>query len=246
MENELRALFIQQRVSLLSGANVINRKQVKNATVHKDESDASKYFVEMLKKHNGSVGKCGKNEAHWHTNNLKCSKEGGDVMQSIALKTLNHPATMIKRTKKDASMISLDIGDSTTKETQASDVGLIQFDNFDDAISKDFVAEELVNRLKTENLLNFSKSANSEALHDPRTCQKCKKVEGKILEAKFLKHHATKVESRMLDRKIDDVIHTMDTVFMIGQLAASLPKHSDSPEKIWARLLHNEDLSGHG
>lgn len=99
------------------------------------------------------------------------------------------------------------------------------------------VSLELMNRLKTENLLQLSKNSTTTEMHDPKKCEACKKQEAKLAEYEFLKRHKTRIESALLDRKIDDVLWTRDTVMMIGDIARTLPKPSEDPEIIWRKLM---------
>lgn len=268
MEDETRALFIQQRLNLLSTDRRQHRKPknkkdarhtVKKGDGVKVRSCELTKLAEVVKANNSQhtetrkrtmVTSESKSDTAKRSPNMIGSGDSNEIPsqnQSIASKiaksskgcckvqksTKKHDCEPFERRTLVGGNVKTDKCPRVFVTSQSGEISLRNFDSNQENV----VAKELVNRLKTENLLNTTKLANRKKIHDPKSCKKCIETEEKFAQYEFLKRRITRVESLNLDWKIDDVIHTTDTIFMIGDLAATLPKPSDDPKDIWDKLL---------
>lgn len=252
MEDETRALFIQKKMNLLTSDGHQHRKpKGKRDVKHRVEKGVKVQNYEVAKlaevvksnnSHNVGTRKttdCGtldSQKRHSTMNGAGDGKETSSKGGASASKVVKKNKLQ-KREPTEGALVNYDVTHSECpSKFVMSQTGEICLQNFDSNQEK-FVAKELINRLKTENLLYSTKLANRKKIHDPKSCPKCIETEEKIARYEFLKRQVTRVESSNLDRKIDDIIHTTDTIFMIGDLAATLPKHSDRPNDVWDKLF---------
>ncbi|XP_033646427.1 uncharacterized protein LOC117305676 isoform X2 [Asterias rubens] len=104
---------------------------------------------------------------------------------------------------------------------------------------KILIDREIVNRLKIENLLSAMKRASSSRTTDAlESCQQCRLSQEAVLKRTFVRNKTSKLGNELTDQKVDLEISTKDPLTAIGDLARSLPKPSDNPEEIWAKLLN--------
>lgn len=223
MDEEKRCLFIQQRINLLSGHN-------ENSLFHHNDSDNGTGDGGKTSKKTRKVELTGKEDQE----RLEiCGRLAQIVDLNLRQEHDQQFGTKVNGQRKKVK------GHHTDRTFQAlgdDNTGII-FGSENRDLNEKCVAKELVNRLKTERILYLAKEANRAEIHDPKKCKSCRKQEEKIAEYEFLKRQKTKLESAALDRKIDDVVHTTDTVLMIGDLARTLPKPSEDRKIIWDKLL---------
>lgn len=231
MDDETRTLFIQQRLNLLSAErrlrlNPAFKKEISSGVRKYDENKIQSYRLTKLAE-------------IVQANNFHRIKTRKMTMAAVE-STSNSRKSDADDIQSKSGALAPKCG-KCSRQLVTSQKGEISLTNFNPN-QDHFVAKELVNRLTTENLLYATKSANRKKIHDPKSCKKCIRTEEKLARYEFLKRNMTRVESSNLDRKIDDIVHTTDTIFMIGDLAATLPKHSDDPDDIWKKLLHNSGV----
>ncbi|XP_033120408.1 uncharacterized protein C8orf48 homolog [Anneissia japonica] len=75
--------------------------------------------------------------------------------------------------------------------------------------------------------------------HDVKTCPVCVKAKEKITEKQFVSRRKTLLQNKLIEDKIQRHLVCKNSLDLIGELAASLPKPSDDPQEIWRRLLNS-------
>ena len=63
------------------------------------------------------------------------------------------------------------------------------------------------------------------------------KLEGDIRQKDFLQKNIRKLQKARIDQKIEEHLIKYNTVSVIGDIAASLPKHTMQSNLVWERLL---------
>ena len=105
------------------------------------------------------------------------------------------------------------------------------------------VPQALVDRIKVNNIIFQMKCSSQCTDHDKQSCKYCQSQEGIITEKLFLRSCKNRLEQNLLSSKVENHLLKQNSVTLIGNIAADLPKPSDKPNLIWQRLLKNEQHS---
>ena len=95
----------------------------------------------------------------------------------------------------------------------------------------------IVNRVEMNNFLAHTKRLSNSTLHDPELCKRCLKLEGIIKQNNFIKANINKLKKVCIDKEIDNHLVMYNSISLIGDLAANLPKPTTSADIIWENLL---------
>lgn len=99
----------------------------------------------------------------------------------------------------------------------------------------------VLERMKIKRTLSAMEKAAKEEYHEPRHCQTCreKKAELDALEAEklFTQSRAKALQNKIIDAQVEEHLLKMNSVSMIAEIARSLPKASEKPEKIMDQLF---------
>uniref|UniRef100_A0A8C5PND1 Uncharacterized protein n=1 Tax=Leptobrachium leishanense TaxID=445787 RepID=A0A8C5PND1_9ANUR len=96
---------------------------------------------------------------------------------------------------------------------------------------------QLFNRIRLQNTKESAKQLMQIEMHQPSACPDCCAVQAELAKNTFLRMKKTKLESHLLENKIQDVIYSKDIVTLIGEIHQSLPRLSDESNIIWQKLL---------
>lgn len=99
------------------------------------------------------------------------------------------------------------------------------------------VSQALIDRLKIQTMINNMKNESKESLHNVETCQNCHIQEGDILKQQFLRKCQNTLDRQAISVKIENHMLRHNSVSLIGDIAATLPKPSESSDVIWNKLL---------
>ena len=99
------------------------------------------------------------------------------------------------------------------------------------------VPKALVDRIKVSNILLQMKACSMRSMHDKNLCKFCQCQEGKIMERDFLRSRKNKLEENLISSKVENHLLRNNSVTLIGNIAANLPRPSDNPDLIWRKLL---------
>jgi len=105
------------------------------------------------------------------------------------------------------------------------------------AVGAKCVSKTLVDRLFAENMVRDMKNINKRELHDPNLCAECRVAEGRIHKKQFLRSKINMLENPLVDRRVEEFLLKENTVTMVGEIAALLPKPMDDRHEIWQRFM---------
>ncbi|XP_075040496.1 uncharacterized protein C8orf48 homolog [Mixophyes fleayi] len=98
------------------------------------------------------------------------------------------------------------------------------------------VPHELMNRLQLQNIKETMKQAMQIEMHEPASCPDCRNRQAELALYQFVRMRKTKLETDLLDKKIEEYTYSQNLVTCIGEIHQSLPKPSDESSTIWQRL----------
>ncbi|XP_003469186.1 uncharacterized protein C8orf48 homolog [Cavia porcellus] len=98
------------------------------------------------------------------------------------------------------------------------------------------VPSELLSRLYFENLRATLKQMEGAKQHILSQCPSCNRKRAELAHAAFLKQKKTLLESRLLEEKLDEHLHTTDFLTRVREAHQGLPRLLDDPRMIWERL----------
>ncbi|XP_063287043.1 uncharacterized protein C8orf48 homolog isoform X1 [Pelobates fuscus] len=96
---------------------------------------------------------------------------------------------------------------------------------------------QLFNRVWLKNTMETMKQLNRIDMHQPSTCPHCCAKHAELAKSEFLRKRKTKLESLILEKKIEEFVFNKDAVTLIGEIHQSLPRLSDERNIIWQRLF---------
>ncbi|XP_066298004.1 uncharacterized protein C8orf48 homolog [Branchiostoma lanceolatum] len=99
------------------------------------------------------------------------------------------------------------------------------------------VPQGLVDRVRLDTMMLDMKRGAKAKVHNPSTCRSCVKRQGALLQEEFLKRSRANVERKMIDTKVEQHLITHDSLTLIGEIARTLPRPTDNPDDVWARLM---------
>ena len=99
------------------------------------------------------------------------------------------------------------------------------------------VPQGLVDRIKVNNILSEMRKGAKEQLHDVQTCNSCQCQEGEVMKMNFIRKCTNILNRQTLNSKIDNHLLENNSVSLIGQLAADLPRPTENSNVIWKKLL---------
>ncbi|XP_060595377.1 uncharacterized protein LOC132749584 [Ruditapes philippinarum] len=101
--------------------------------------------------------------------------------------------------------------------------------------------DSVLERAKITNILSAMKRAAKEEIHDPRKCRECRDMKSQLDEEdarrQFVTAHAKRLKNKLMDAKVEEHMLKMNSVSMIAELARTLPRSSEKPEKIFDQLF---------
>ncbi|XP_077984366.1 uncharacterized protein C8orf48 homolog [Glandiceps talaboti] len=99
------------------------------------------------------------------------------------------------------------------------------------------IDNRLLHRLKLQNLMEKMQKAARVEIHNPHKCQICCCAREFDALGSFVKSKTVIAESKAMDQRIEKHLMTHDSVTLIGQLANTLPKPTEDPQKIWQKMM---------
>ncbi|KAM8952875.1 uncharacterized protein C8orf48 homolog [Pelodytes ibericus] len=101
---------------------------------------------------------------------------------------------------------------------------------------------QLLNRLRLKNTKETMKQVIKTEMHQPSSCPDCFTKQAELAKSDFLRKRTTKLETRLLEKRIEDTYHK-DIVTFIGEIHQGLPRLSDESDTIWQRLLTTRKMT---
>ncbi|XP_053570508.1 uncharacterized protein C8orf48 homolog [Bombina bombina] len=101
------------------------------------------------------------------------------------------------------------------------------------------VPQHLLNKLRLENFKETMKQVAEIKMHCPSTCQDCCNKKSELAKSKFIKMNKTKLETNLLNEKMETLMYSKDLVTCIGEIHQSLPRLSEERSSIWHRLCNS-------
>ncbi|XP_066091306.1 uncharacterized protein C8orf48 homolog [Saccopteryx bilineata] len=98
------------------------------------------------------------------------------------------------------------------------------------------VPDELWNRICLKNMSATLRQAARVKQHVSSRCPDCTRKRAELAQSAFLKQKRTLLESRLLQEKIDERLHTTGFLTRVREAHQGLPRLSDDPRIIWKRL----------
>lgn len=99
----------------------------------------------------------------------------------------------------------------------------------------------ILEKMKIKRTLSAMDKAAREEFHEPKNCKTCreKKAELDALEAErlFTQSRAKTLQNKIIDAQIEEHLLKMNSVSLIADIARSLPRASEEPEKILDKLF---------
>ena len=102
----------------------------------------------------------------------------------------------------------------------------------------ELVGKKLLLSVRTNHLIHHYQCKLGS--HDPQKCRSCVKQHAKMMKSEFLKYHTANLTKDLTDQKIDEHLLKYNPVSLIGNIAAGLPRPTESPSKIWEALLKRQ------
>ncbi|KAJ8338292.1 hypothetical protein SKAU_G00372580 [Synaphobranchus kaupii] len=99
------------------------------------------------------------------------------------------------------------------------------------------VPKQLVSALRLKTFTEEMKKAVGTELHQPSRCGPCQESLAGLAKDTFLRRKKGKLESRLLQDKLEAHLFEKDAICMVGELLSEIPTISDDPSKIWQELL---------
>ncbi|XP_033106650.1 uncharacterized protein LOC117108663 [Anneissia japonica] len=134
-----------------------------------------------------------------------------------------------------------DTFESANDEYSSEDENSVQYVKQDEHVQSTLpITERRLDEMKIENIRHRMKKKVDEVVeHDIKTCPVCVKAKEKITEKQFVCRRKTLLQNKLIEDKIQRHLVCKNSLDLIGELAASLPKPSDDPQEIWSRLLNS-------
>ncbi|XP_018085283.1 uncharacterized protein C8orf48 isoform X2 [Xenopus laevis] len=101
---------------------------------------------------------------------------------------------------------------------------------------KAVVPQQLLNRLRLENMKETLRQVTETGMHQPSTCPHCTSKRAELAKCEFLRLRRTKLEASLLQSKMEEHMYTKDLLTCIGEIHQSLPRLSDGSSNIWKTL----------
>ncbi|KAI8508964.1 hypothetical protein Bbelb_128120 [Branchiostoma belcheri] len=108
------------------------------------------------------------------------------------------------------------------------------------------VPRGLVDRIKLDTMMLDMKRGAKAKVHNPRTCRSCVKRQGALRQEEFVKKSRANVERKLIDAKVEQHLITHDSLTLIGEIARTLPRPTDDPNDVWARLMKGNTIQKDG
>ena len=110
--------------------------------------------------------------------------------------------------------------------------------DFDDAP----VPPVLLEKIKVNNVILRMNQGVKAKTHDCKSCLSCLNQEGNIREQEFLRKLKNKLDEENINKKLENHMLKHNTVTLVGEIAASLPKLSEDRDVIWNKLLKDTQM----
>ncbi|XP_062932622.1 uncharacterized protein C8orf48 homolog [Cynocephalus volans] len=108
------------------------------------------------------------------------------------------------------------------------------------------VPDELLNRMYFKNIRTRAKQVAAAKQHISSQCPSCNRKRAELAQCAFLKQKKILLESHLLEKKIDEHLHTKDFLTRVGEAHQDLPRLSDDPRIIWERLNEKSQIGYSG
>ncbi|XP_065585683.1 uncharacterized protein C8orf48 homolog [Cyrtonyx montezumae] len=115
----------------------------------------------------------------------------------------------------------------TSKASEASDLNGI-------------VPDRLMNRIRLKNIRETFNQVAEAQVHRSSLCPDCKKKKAELAEITFLRQKKIRMESVLLQEKMEEQIYSRDVLTLIGETLRSFPKLSEDPRNLWQKLKDKE------
>ncbi|KAL4230820.1 hypothetical protein ACF0H5_011194 [Mactra antiquata] len=103
------------------------------------------------------------------------------------------------------------------------------------------ITDSVLERAKITNIMSAMKRAAEEEIHEPKKCPECRELKSRLdaedAERKFVTTQARRLKNKIMDARVEEHLLKMNSISMIAELARTLPKHSERPEKILDKLF---------
>ena len=99
------------------------------------------------------------------------------------------------------------------------------------------VSQTLIDRLKVQNLILQMRNTSKQSLHDIQTCESCQFQEGEITKQLFIRKNKNFLDEKIISAKIENHLLKHNSLTLIGDIAASLPKPNENRDVVWNKLL---------
>lgn len=103
------------------------------------------------------------------------------------------------------------------------------------------VPDELLNRIYLKNM-RTTKVVATVKQHISSQCPSCNRKRAELAQSAFLTRKKTLLETFLLQKKIDEHLHTKDFLTFIGEAHQGLPRLSDDPQIIWERIKEKSQI----
>ncbi|XP_078658119.1 uncharacterized protein LOC144903625 [Branchiostoma floridae x Branchiostoma belcheri] len=108
------------------------------------------------------------------------------------------------------------------------------------------VPRGLVDRIKLDTMMLDMKRGAKAKVHNPRTCRSCVKRQGALQQQEFVKKSRANVERKLIDAKVENHLINHNSLTLIGEIARTLPRPTDDPNDVWARLMKGNTMQKDG
>lgn len=197
-------------------------KQSEISDLNNREKKLSRKWISCLKSKEAHSGQY-LSDARLQTETTQLSNEELDALQSFCASKINLIHYRVNSKEKKTSRhkklhLPLDAG--------ASEMDMLNW----------VVPKGLLNRIYLKDMTMTLKQVTTTKQHVTSQCPDCIRKTAELALSAFLKQKKTLLESRLLQEKIDEHLHTKDFLTLIGELHQDLPRLSDDPRIIWKRL----------
>ncbi|XP_071949758.1 uncharacterized protein [Antedon mediterranea] len=101
------------------------------------------------------------------------------------------------------------------------------------------ITKKRLEEMKIENIRHKMKKKLDKVIeHDVNSCPACIKAQEVLAQKQFINAKKTHLQNKLIDERIQKHLETLNSVSLIGELAANLPKLSDDPKQVWSLLLN--------
>ncbi|KAK2509527.1 hypothetical protein MC885_021115 [Smutsia gigantea] len=192
-----------------------------------NETELSRRWINYLKGKETNSGQHRLDTAV-HTESTRVSEEELNALRSFCstkIKLLRHRANSKEKKSNRHQMLQ------PRWDAEASKADALNYS----------VPDELFNRIYFKNM-RTTKLAATVKQHISSRCPSCNRKRAELAQSAFLTQKKTLLETFLLQKKIDEHLHTKDFLTFIGEAYQGLPRLSDDPRIIWERMKEKSQI----